>query len=88
MAARMDAAFIYYSIAKRQDTSSRDVDIMIINDALRYPDIFAALENASARLGRTVNHTIYSKRRARTTDSATYRVRHQGTRVTQDLADW
>jgi predicted nucleotidyltransferase len=60
MTARIDAAFIYGSIAKRQDTSSSDVDLMIISDTLRYPDLFAAIEGASARLSRAVNPTIYT----------------------------
>lgn len=61
MAGAVDAAFIYGSIAKREDTSSSDVDVMIISDTLHYPDIFPALESASARLGRAVNPTIYTR---------------------------
>lgn len=61
VAGGVDAAFIYGSIAKREDTSASDVDVMIISDTLRYPDIFHALESASARLGRAVNPTIYTR---------------------------
>ena len=61
MAGAVDAAFIYGSIAKREDTSSSDVDVMIISDTLRYPDIFPALERASERLGRALNPTIYTR---------------------------
>lgn len=61
MAGRVDAAFIYGSIAKHEDTSSSDVDVMVISDSLRYPDIFPALESASERLGRAVNPTIYTR---------------------------
>jgi predicted nucleotidyltransferase len=60
LAGPVDAAFIYGSVAKREDTSSSDVDVMIISDTLRYPDIFPALESASERLGRAVNPTVYT----------------------------
>ncbi len=61
MAERVDAAFIYGSVAKREDTSCSDVDVMIISDTLHYPDVFPALESTSARLGRAVNPTIYTR---------------------------
>ena len=54
------AAFVYGSIAKGQDTAASDIDLMIIADSLTYADLFAALEEASARLGRKVAPTIYS----------------------------
>jgi predicted nucleotidyltransferase len=54
------AAFIYGSIAKAQDTAASDIDLMIVSDSLTYADLFAALEEASAKLGRKVAPTIYS----------------------------
>jgi predicted nucleotidyltransferase len=57
---RIHAAFVYGSIAKGQDTAASDVDLMVISDSLTYGDLFAALEDASARLGRKVAPTIYS----------------------------
>jgi predicted nucleotidyltransferase len=54
------AAFIYGSIAKGQDTATSDIDLMVITDRLTYRELFAALEEASARLGRKVAPTIYS----------------------------
>jgi len=54
------AAFVYGSIAKGQDTAASDIDLMIIADNLTYADLFAALEDASSRLGRKVAPTIYS----------------------------
>jgi len=54
------AAFVYGSIAKGQDTAASDIDLMVISDSLTYPDLFAALEAASAQLGRKVAPTIYS----------------------------
>jgi predicted nucleotidyltransferase len=54
------AAFVYGSIAKGEDTAASDVDLMVISDRLTYGDLFAALEEASAQLGRKVAPTIYS----------------------------
>src|SRR5262249_10875639 len=67
------AAFVYGSVAKGQDTAASDVDLMMIADSLTYADLFAALEEASARLGRKVAPTIYSTKelsRRRKQDSA------------------
>jgi len=57
---RIRAAFVYGSIAKGQDTATSDIDLMVVSDDLTYADLFAALEDASARLGRKVAPTIYS----------------------------
>jgi hypothetical protein len=48
--------------AKAQDTSSSDIDLMIVSDSLSYRDVFSALEKASIDLGRTVNPTVYTSR--------------------------
>jgi predicted nucleotidyltransferase len=56
------AAFVYGSIAKGEDTAASDVDLMVISDRLTYSDLFAALEDASGRLGRKVSPTIYSSK--------------------------
>jgi predicted nucleotidyltransferase len=59
LAPRIRAAFIYGSIAKGSDTSSSDVDLMVIADDLPYPDLFTAVTSAEQRLGRKVSPTIY-----------------------------
>ncbi len=59
---RIDAAFVFGSIAKRQDTAASDIDLMIVSESLAYADAFSALEGVSTRLGRTVNPTVYSRR--------------------------
>lgn len=56
------AAFVYGSIAKGQDTATSDIDLMVVSDHLSYADLFAAVEDASARLGRKVAPTIYSSK--------------------------
>ena len=52
----------YTSIAKGDDTAASDIDLMVIGDRLTYPDLFAALEEASTQLGRKVAPTIYSSK--------------------------
>jgi predicted nucleotidyltransferase len=60
LAARIRAAFVYGSVAKREDTASSDIDLMLISDDLAYPDLYATLEALSNRLGRPINPTIYT----------------------------
>lgn len=62
LANRIAVAFVYGSIAKKQDTTGSDVDLMIVSDDLTYPDLYSALEGASQRLGRTVNPTVYTRK--------------------------
>lgn len=61
LAQQIDAAFVYGSVAKRQDTAKSDIDLMVVSDSLSYADLFAVLEDATNRLGRTVNPTVYSR---------------------------
>ena len=53
-------AFVYGSVAKKSDTASSDIDLMIISDHLTYADVFPALEEVSSQLHRSVQPTIYS----------------------------
>lgn len=67
------AAFVYGSVAKGEDTATSDIDLMVIGEDLTYADLFAALEEASTRLGRKITPTIYSRKelaRRRKRDSA------------------
>jgi predicted nucleotidyltransferase len=54
------AAFVYGSVAKREDTATSDIDLMVISERLTYADLFAVLEEATGRLGRKVNPTVYA----------------------------
>lgn len=53
-------AFVFGSIAKRQDTSSSDIDLFVISDTLSYSDLVNQLLETEVRLGRGVNTTIYT----------------------------
>lgn len=54
------AAFVFGSIAKGSDHAGSDLDLMVISDALSYPDLFEALQAAEARLDRPINPTLMS----------------------------
>lgn len=56
---KITSAFVYGSVAKGEDTAKSDIDLMVVSDTLSYPDLYAALEEATQRLGRTVNPTVY-----------------------------
>jgi predicted nucleotidyltransferase len=58
---KIAAAFVYGSVAKRNDTAQSDVDLMVVSDTLEYADLFGALEQAATALGRTINPTIYTR---------------------------
>lgn len=60
LAAHIQTAFVFGSLAKGQDHADSDVDVLIVSDTLAYGDVFAALESASQTLGRTVNPALYS----------------------------
>ena len=60
LAVQLDAAFVYGSVAKLQDTAHSDVDVMIISSSLGYGEVFGALESAATTLGRKVNPTLYA----------------------------
>lgn len=60
LAVAIDAAFVYGSIARHQDTAQSDVDLMIVSETLGYGEVFAALEGAATSLGRKVNPTLYT----------------------------
>jgi predicted nucleotidyltransferase len=59
LASEVRAAFVFGSIAKREDAARSDVDLLVVSDTLTYADLFVALEGASARLDRTVSPTVY-----------------------------
>jgi len=72
-ASKIVAAFVYGSVAKRQDTAASDIDLMVISDSVTYSDLFATLEPFSRRLERAVNPTVYTRRQFnRRRDDATF----------------
>ena len=60
IAPQIALAFVYGSVAAQKDTAASDIDVMIASEDLGYADVFGALENAAATLGRKVNPTLYT----------------------------
>lgn len=61
VASQITAAFVYGSVAKKTDTASSDIDLMLVSNELSYGELFSVLEDASMALGRPVNPTILSR---------------------------
>lgn len=53
-------AFLFGSVAKREDTAMSDIDILIITDEMTLETAHAALEAAEKSLARRVNPTLYT----------------------------
>jgi predicted nucleotidyltransferase len=54
-------AFIFGSVAKREDTAGSDIDLFVVSDSLTGADLVNQLLGTEVKLGRTINITIYSK---------------------------
>jgi predicted nucleotidyltransferase len=55
---KINAAFIYGSIAKGSDRAASDIDLMIIGDGLSYSDIYTALQSAERTVRRPINPNL------------------------------
>src|SRR5258706_2686980 len=80
LAKRITAAFVFGSVAKRSDTAASDIDLLVVSDSLTYADLYAAMEQATARLGREVNPAVYSRK------DLAKRVKQNNTFVTRVMA--
>ena len=56
---RIIFAYIYGSIAKSEDSSKSDIDLLVISEKLTYSEVMEKLIEVEASLGRVVNPTIY-----------------------------
>ena len=53
-------AIVYGSIAKRTDTASSDVDLLIVSDELTLEQVYGAIAPAEQELARRINPTLYT----------------------------
>lgn len=67
---RVEAAFIFGSVAKKEGSSSSDVDLFIVSNNLSYGDLFEHLEKAEQQIERKINLTVYTKAELRKKSSA------------------
>ena len=77
---QLDLAFIYGSVARGEDTSASDIDLLLVSETLGYADVMVALHPAIERLGRQVNPTIYTR------DELARRIRDGNAFITKLLA--
>lgn len=55
-------AFIFGSVAKREDTADSDIDLFVVSDSLTSADLINQLLRTEVQLFRKINTTIYSKK--------------------------
>ena len=60
LADRIDLALVYGSIAKGEDRSESDVDLLVVADDLLLEELFRRLAPAEQTLGRRINPTLYT----------------------------
>jgi len=70
LSGKIHLALVYGSVARSTDTSTSDVDLLIVADELTLEEVYAALSTAEQVLDRKVNPTLYTseefdRRRAR-----------------------
>jgi predicted nucleotidyltransferase len=58
LADRIDAAFIYGSIARGEERKSSDIDVLIVGN-VTFAEVVAALISAQGTIGREINPTVY-----------------------------
>ena len=83
LAPKLEAAFIYGSVAKGTDTAKSDVDVMLVGRNLLLSKVLELLVPLEAQLGRKINPTCLTpaefKRRRAERDSFVNRVLSQPT---------
>jgi predicted nucleotidyltransferase len=80
---RLQAAWLYGSVAKQTDTATSDIDLMLIGENLPLADVLEVLLPLESQLGRKINPTSYTpaefQRRRAEPDSFVNRILAQPT---------
>jgi len=71
LARRIDVAFVFGSVAKKNDRAGSDLDLLIVSDSVTYPEAYEALQPAEKTLARTINPIVMSRPEWRRKRSAT-----------------
>lgn len=58
---KIDAAFVFGSVAQGTERAGSDLDLMLVGDELGYVEIYEALQSAEKALGRAVNPTVMAR---------------------------
>ncbi len=62
LAARIELALLFGSVAKGTDAATSDIDLLIVADTVGLEELYAALAPAEARLSRKLSITLYLPR--------------------------
>jgi predicted nucleotidyltransferase len=54
----IQVAFVYGSVTRGTDTVRSDIDLMVVSEALSYSEVFGALQEAEAAIGRPIDPNI------------------------------
>jgi predicted nucleotidyltransferase len=57
---RINAAFVYGSVAKGTDTAQSDIDLMVIGDELSYAELYGSAQKVEKTLHRKINPIFLS----------------------------
>jgi len=60
IAARLETAFIYGSVAKQTDTAQSDIDLLLVGEDLSLNEILSLLLPLETQLGRKINPNCYT----------------------------
>jgi predicted nucleotidyltransferase len=60
LASKLQAAWIYGSVAKQTDTAQSDIDVMLVGHDLLLSDVLDCLVPAEKQLGRKINPNCYT----------------------------
>lgn len=60
LAPRLQAAWVYGSVARQTDTAQSDVDVMLVGDDLLLSEVLSLLLPLEGRLGRKINPNCYT----------------------------
>ena len=58
LAASIDVAFVYGSVAKGTDSAASDIDLLVVSNEVGHAELFNALQAVESELGRPVNPNI------------------------------
>lgn len=61
-ATRIQAAFVYGSVARGEDSSASDIDLLVIADDLDYSELYTAIPAVEALLARPVSPNLMTRK--------------------------
>lgn len=58
LAAKIEAAFVYGSVAAGEERADSDLDLLVLADRIGYAEVYEALQGVEQALARSVNPTV------------------------------